>query len=143
MTFLMPKTGTEIANQFSMDCYFGSFQLPIKKDQQKVGVVIFHIPELGIRFKAPFDGIDEYHNDFAALMALLEFIDSNQQFLKSNTFQIYGDNKKLINQINQIEPLPVQFTGLLEKTIDYKKKYRFSLSWVSQERNTALDNLYD
>ena len=126
-----------------MDCYFGSFLLPIKNNQQKPGVVIFHIPELGIRFKAPFDGVDEYHNDFAALLALLEFIDSNQKFLKSNGYQIFGDNRKLINQLNQIEPLPAKFNGLFEKTIDYKKKYRFSLGWVSHERNTALDNLYD
>ena len=126
-----------------MDCYFGSFQLPIKNDQQKSGVVIFHIPELGIRFKAPFDGVDEYHNDFAALLALLEFIDSNQKYLKSNAYQIFGDNRKLINQLNQLEPFPARFTGLLDRTIDYKEKYRFSLAWVSHERNTALDNLYD
>ncbi len=142
-SFPRVKTGTEIATAVLMDCYFGSLQLPTKEDQQKAGVVIFHIPELGIRFKALFDGIDEYHNDFAALMALLEFIDSNQKFIKSNAFQIFGDNKKLINQLNQMEPIPVQFNGLFEKTIDYKKKYRYSLSWVSHERNSALDNLYD
>ncbi len=106
-------------------------------------MVIFYIPALGIRFKAPFDGIDEYHNDFAALLALLEFIDSNQKFLKSNAFQIFGDNRKLINQLNQIEPLPTKFNGLFEKTINYKRKYKFSLSWIAHERNNALDNLYD
>ncbi len=126
-----------------MDCFFGSFQRPIKSDLQKSAVVIFYIPELGIRFKAPFDGVDENHNDFAALLALLEFIDSNQKYLKSNGYQIFGDNRKLINQLNQMEPLPAKFTGLFEKTSDYKRKYRFSLSCVSPERNSALDNLYD
>jgi hypothetical protein len=105
--------------------------------------VIFYIPELGIRFKAPFDGVDDDHNDFAALLALLEFIDSNQKYLKSNAYQIFGNNKKLINQLNLVEPLPNKFMNLFEKTTDYKKKYRFSLSWISQDRNTALDNLYD
>ena len=126
-----------------MDCYFGSLPIPVNGDQPQAGVVIFHIPDVGIRFKAPFDGIDEYHSDFAALLALLEFIDSNQKFLKSNTFQIFGHNKKLINQINHMEPLPAQFSGLFEKAIDYKKKYRLSLAWVPPERNVALDNLYD
>lgn len=126
-----------------MDCFFGSFQLPIKNDLQKSAVVIFFIPELGIRFKAPFDGVDEDHNDFAALLALLEFIDSNQKYLKNSTYQIFGNNRKLINQLNLIEPLPHKFMNLLEKATYYKKKYRFSLSWISQERNTALNNLYD
>ncbi len=142
-TLLQLKKGTSIANKNYMDCYFGSFQLPNKTERQKSSIVIFHIPELGIRFKAPFDGVDEYHNDFAALLALLEFIDSNQKFLKSNAYQIFGDNRKLINQLNLIEPLPAKFTSLFEKTVDYKKKYRFSLAWVSHDHNTALDNLYD
>ncbi len=126
-----------------MDCFFGSFQLPIKNDLQKSAVVIFHIPDLGIRFKAPFDGVDENHNDFAALLALLEFIDSNQKYVKSSAYQIFGDNRKLINQLNQMEPLPGQFIALFEKTSEYKRKYRFSLAWVSHDRNSALDNLYD
>ena len=126
-----------------MDCFFGSFELPIKNEQQKSAVVIFHIPELGIRFKAPFDGVDSHHNDFAALLALLEFIDSNQKYFKNNAYQIFGDNRKLINQLNQIEPLPSKFMGLYEKTSNYKKKYKISLSYVPQERNTAFENLYD
>lgn len=126
-----------------MDCFFGSFPLPKSNNLQKSAVVIFHIPELGIRFKAPFDGVDENHNDFAALLALLEFIDSNQKYLKSNAYQIFGDNRKLINQLNQLEPLPSQYSGLFEKTSGYKKKYRFSLTCVSHDRNSALDNLYD
>jgi len=126
-----------------MDCFFGSFQLPLKNDLHKSAVVIFHIPELGIRFKAPFDGVDHDHNDFAALLALLEFIDSNQKYLKSHVYQIYGDNRKLINQLNQMEPIPAKFMNLFEKTHIYKKKYKFSVAWVSHDRNTAKDNLYD
>jgi hypothetical protein len=126
-----------------MDCFFGSFELPIRNELQKSAVVIFHIPELGIRFKAPFDGVDDDHNDFAALLALLEFIDSNQKYFKNKAYQIYGDNKKLINQLNQIEPLPSKFLSLFEKTRNYKKKYNISLFYIPQERNTALENLYD
>lgn len=126
-----------------MDCFFGSFELPIRNELQKSAVVIFHIPELGIRFKAPFDGVDGDHNDFAALLALLEFIDSNQKYFKNNAYQIFGDNRKLINQLNQIEPLPSKFLSLFEKTRGYKKKYQISLSYIPQDRNTALDNLYD
>lgn len=132
-----------IAIRADMDCFFGSYNLPEENDFSKSGLVVFHIPELGIRFKAPFDGIDEYHTDFAALLALLEFIDSNQKFMKRSAYQIFCDNKILVNQLNNIEPLPDKFLGLYQKARDYKEKYRFSLNWVKPDKNSALDNLYD
>lgn len=135
--------GTYIAIRADMDCFFGSYNLPEDNDFSKSGLVVFHIPELGIRFKAPFDGIDEYHTDFAALLALLEFIDSNQKFMKRAAYQIFCDNKSLVNQLNNIEPLPDKFMGLYQKARDYKEKYRFSLNWVKADKNSALDNLYD
>ena len=135
--------GTYIAIRADMDCFFGSYNLPEDNDFSKSGLVVFHIPELGIRFKAPFDGIDEYHTDFAALLALLEFIDSNQKFMKRPVYQIFCDNKSLVNQLNNIEPLPDKFMGLYQKARGYKEKYRFSLNWVKPDKNSALDNLYD
>ena len=135
--------GTYIAIRADMDCFFGSYNLPEENDFSKSGLVVFHIPELGIRFKAPFDGIDEYHNDFAALLALLEFIDSNQKFMKRPAYQIFCDNKILVNQLNNIEPLPDKFMGLYQKARGYKEKYRFSLNWIKPDKNSALDNLYD
>ena len=135
--------GTYIAIRADMDCFFGSYNLPEDNDFSKSGLVVFHIPELGIRFKAPFDGIDEYHTDFAALLALLEFIDSNQKFMKRPAYQIFCDNKRLVNQLNNIEPLPDKFMGLYQKARGYKEKYRYSLNWVKPDKNSALDNLYD
>ena len=135
--------GTYIAIRADMDCFFGSYNLPEDNDSSKSGLVVFHIPELGIRFKAPFDGIDEYHTDFAALLALLEFIDSNQKFMKRSAYQIFCDNKTLINQLNNMEPLPDKFMGLYQKARGYQEKYRFSLNWVKPDKNSALDNLYD
>ena len=40
-----------------MDCYFGSYELPDDAQIDKSAVVMFTIPELGIKFKAPFDGV--------------------------------------------------------------------------------------
>ena len=126
-----------------VECFFGSCDLPEGNDFSKSGLVVFHIPELGIRFKAPFDGIDEYHTDFAALLALLEFIDSNQKFMKRTAYQIFCGNKSLVDQLNNMAPLPDKFAGLYQKARGYKEKYHFSLNWVKPNQNTALDNLYD
>lgn len=126
-----------------MECYFGSYQLPKRSGVDKSSVVMFHIPELGIRFKAPFDAVDHDHSDFAALLALLEFIDSNQKFIAVRTFEIYGDNLTIVNCVNARDSLPMQYSPLMEKAKQYREKYRFSLDWISVERNAALESLSD
>ena len=126
-----------------MECYFGSYQLPVSRDIEKSAVVIFYIPELGIKFKAPFDGVNQDHNDFASFLALLEFIDNNQKYFQKNSFEIFGNNLKIINQINGQETIPAEFGKLFSKAKDYKKKYRFSLEWVSANNNPVFQTLFD
>ncbi|HDL01650.1 MAG TPA: hypothetical protein ENH23_05390 [candidate division Zixibacteria bacterium] len=99
-----------------MECYFGSYKLPVDSEIDQSAVVLFSIPELGIKFKAPFDGVDDDHSDYASLLALLEFIDGNQKYFSNNTYQIYGNNVKIINQVNQREVSPMKFSNLLGKT---------------------------
>lgn len=126
-----------------MECYFGSYQLPVSRDIDKSAVVIFYIPELGIKFKAPFDGVNQDHNDFASFLALLEFIDNNQKYFQKNSFEIFGNNLKIINQINGQETIPAEFGNLFKKAKNYKQKYRFSLEWVSANNNPVFQTLFD
>ena len=126
-----------------MECYFGSYRLPENNELDKSAIVIFTIPELGIKFKAPFDGVDQDHDDYASLLALLEFIDSNQKYFSTHTYQIYGNNIKVINQINKRENPPLQFSPLLEKASHYRKKYHFSLDWISSNDNPVFQKLFD
>lgn len=126
-----------------MECYFASAALPEDNSTGKSAVVMFHIPGVGIRFKAPFDGVDPDHCDLASFLALLEFIDSNQKYFSSHTFQIYGNNARVINQLNQREIPPEMFEPLMEKASSYREKYRFSLEWIPTRDNTAFDTLLD
>ena len=126
-----------------MECYFASAALPDDNQTGKTAVVMFHIPDVGIRFKAPFDGVDHDHCDLASFLALLEFIDSNQKYFSSHTFEIYGNNQRIINQLNQREASPELFEPLMEKASAYREKYRFSLEWVPSKDNAALDSLLD
>lgn len=126
-----------------MECYFGSYRLPDGNDVKKSSVVVFNIPEVGIRFKAPFDAVDSDHSDYASLLALLEFLDTNQKYFSNHGYEIYGNNLHVINQVNQREEIPDKFMSLLEKAQTYRKKYRFSLQWVASRDNPAYDFLFD
>ena len=127
-----------------MECYFGSHELPNDNDcPDKTVIVSFHIPEVGIKFKAPFAAEDHDHGDLAALLALLEFIDGNQKYFPNQTYQIFGSNINIVNGVNQRDNLPDKFAHLLDKTKDYREKYHFSLDWTPSNGNPDFEALFD
>ncbi len=127
-----------------MECYFGSHNLPEDHDcVNKTMVVSFHIPEVGIKFKAPFAAVDTDHGDLAALLALLEFIDGNQKYFPNKTYQIFGNNLRIVNGVNQRDLLPDKFADLLDKAKDYRERYRFSLDWTPSRGNSDFEALFD
>lgn len=127
----------------SMECYFGARALPEENQIGKGALVLFHIPKVGIRFKAPFSGVNGDHCDLASLLALLEFIDSNQKYFSNHTFHIYGNNLTLINQLNGREDRSDMLEPLLQRAKEYRDKYHFSLEWIPADENSALDSLLD
>ncbi len=126
-----------------MECYFAARQLPQNTSDGKSSVVMFYIPDVGIRFKAPFAGVDQDHSDLASLLALLEFIDSNQKYMTNQVYQLYGDNLSVINQLNGRSDIRQEFGQLLEKAEKYRDKYRYSLEWIPSTENFAADQLLD
>ncbi len=127
----------------TMECFFGSYELPKGNEVNKSAIVVFTIPELGIKFKAPFDGVDPEHSDYASLLALLEFIDGNQKYFSNHTYQIYGNNLRVVNQVNQKEMTPSKYSPLLQKALAYRQKYRFSIDWVASDSNPVYRHLFD
>ena len=126
-----------------MECYFGSFPLPDESQVDKSSIVLFTIPDLGIKFKAPFDAVNNDHGDYASLLSLLEFIDGNQKYFSNNTYRIYGNNLKIINQVNEHEITPMEFSNLFKKAKKYRAKYKFSLNWIAVDSNPVFQSLFD
>ena len=126
-----------------MDCYFGSYEMPEDSQSEKSAVVAFHIPQVGIRFKAPFNAYDPIHSDLASLLALLEFIDSNQKYFSNHTYTIFGNNQQVVDFVNQRTESPEIFAHLLEKARDYRDRYRFSLQWIPARDNPLYEDLLD
>ncbi len=126
-----------------MECFFGSYELPSDSSDERTAVVTFIIPDLGISFKAPFNAVNPVHSDFASLLALLEFIDSNQKYFSNHTYQIFGNNLHVINAVNQVEHPPGELVHLLDRALDYRSKYRFSLDWIAARDNPVFEQLFD
>jgi hypothetical protein len=126
-----------------MECYFGSFELPDDNPSTKSAVVAFQIPQVGIHFKAPFAATDPNHSDLASLLALLEFIDSNQRYFSNHTYQIFGNNLRVVNFLNRREETPEMFESLLEQARDYRERYRFSIEWIPARDNPLYEDLLD
>lgn len=126
-----------------MVCYFGTYQLPPQNQYGKSAIVTFHIPDVGIRFKAPFDAVDRNHSDLASLLALLEFIDSNQKYFANQPMQIFGTNLTIINQVNGRDKAPDQFEPLMHKAAEYRNRFPFELDWIPSDQNSAFRPLLD
>lgn len=133
----------KLAVTILMECYFGSASLPEDNQLNKTAVVAFSIPEVGIKFKAPFDAVDTDHSDFASLLALLEFIDGNQKYFSNRSYRIVGHNLHVVKQVNQQEEFEERFQPLVEKALAYRSKYRFSLEWAPPSDKQTYDSLFD
>jgi len=126
-----------------MECYFGSCERNGRCHDAKKMLVCFSIPAAGIVFKAPFSGEEELHSEYASLLTLLEFIEMNYKLFTGEELKIFGDNLELISQINENHPCRYEFSELLKKTLEYKKKYNFTLGWVPKTNNPSVNNLFD
>ena len=126
-----------------MNCFFGAYRYSRQEDNGKTAVVMFDIPDVGIKFKAPFQAVNDDHSDYASLLALLEFIDSNQKYFSNRAYQIFGNNAHVINQVNGREICPPEFEFLVEKARQYREKYRFSLQWIASRDNAVYNSLLD
>jgi hypothetical protein len=125
-----------------MELYFGSHKPGGGDGKSNQRLVCFSIPRAGISFKAPFSG-DKLHTQYASLLTLLEFVELNQKIFSGKSLKIYGDDLDLINQINELKKPEYEFTELLKKALDYKKKYNYQIGWVPKESNPSTGSLFD
>jgi len=124
-----------------MECYFGSFLKKNGEVDAHDRLVCFSIPDAGIVFKAPFSG-GELHTDYASLLTLLEFVELNGKLFEGKDLRIYGDNLDLVKEVNETKPVKYEFSDLLRKALDYKKRYKFSLGWVPRDENPSIGGIF-
>jgi hypothetical protein len=124
-----------------MDIFFGSHKI-IDPQLRPHHLVTFAIPDIGVRFKAPFPG-DDSSIDFASLLALLEFVDINPQLFANRALELYCHNFDLVTQINSCKVEKDELSPYLEKTLEYRARLKFSINWVPRHDNPALHSEID
>jgi len=124
-----------------MDLYFGSLQRQ-SGESTLDALVTFTIPDIGVRFKAPYKA-EGTVVDYASLLTLLEFVDINPQLFSNRALELYSHNFELIQQINSCMVDDLQLQPYLQKALEYRKKLKYSINWISRPDNPAQKTEFD
>ena len=123
-----------------MKCYYQGFIREKENDQRYNGFVSFVIPELGIKFRGQYKGtFDEC--EYASLLALLEFIELNSHLFRDRRLEIFGNNFKVIRQVNSETCPPTKLAAFCDLARNYRKKIPYILHWIPSDENMAQDSL--
>jgi hypothetical protein len=107
-----------------------------------IGVSGFAIPDLGIIFRTRWVGTI-HECQYAGLLALLKFIDTNKKELKGIDFEVLSDSALVIYQIANKKFISRDLLPFYNAAIDYKRKVSYKVSWVPREENVAITGLSD
>jgi hypothetical protein len=121
-----------------MECYFYGKIREDGDNKENNAVVSFFIPELGISFRAQFQG-NIYECEYASLLSLLEFIELNPHLFKNKHLEIFGDSYIVVNQVNMCLICTNELKPYRDMALGYKKKFPFILSWIPKSENPAQD----
>jgi len=118
-----------------MELYFGSMRRqPV--DTEIDTIVTFEIPDIGVKFKAPYKA-DESMLDYASLLTRLDFIEINPQLFGNRALELYCNNFELVEQVKTNTVNRKELIPLLEKALTYQSKLKYTINWVSLADNPA------
>jgi hypothetical protein len=123
-----------------MKCFFHGRNRESESLSGYTGVVSFIIPDIGITFRAQFNG-DPHECEYASLLALLEFVELNPHLFKNKRIEIYGNDYNVVSQVNRGSEPPKELEPYLDVAVGYKKKIPFTLNWIPDNENLAQDGL--
>ncbi|MEZ5358658.1 MAG: hypothetical protein R3F48_07465 [Candidatus Zixiibacteriota bacterium] len=118
-----------------MELYFGSMKRHLT-DTQIDTIVTFDIPDIGVKFKAPYRA-EDYMLDYASLLALLEFVEINPQLFRNRALELYCNNYDLVEHVNTKSVNRKELAPILEKILQYRSKLKYSINWIALADNPA------
>ncbi len=118
-----------------MELFFGSFS-DLGGGEKDNNLVSFAIPDLGVKFKAPFDA-EDILLDYASLLTLLEFIEINPQLFGNKALELFSHNITLVTQVKTCRVSNETLVPYLQKALKYRSKLKYSINWISFPDNPA------
>jgi hypothetical protein len=135
---MLMNTGLRGGKQ--MKCFYQGRQRESEGISSDNSFVSFTIPDIGITFRAQFSGTKD-ECDYASLLALLEFVELNPHLFKNKRIEIFGDNFKVVSQVNQKIRPSKDLEPYLDMAVGYKRKIPFVLKWIPDSENPAQDGM--
>ena len=125
-----------------LKCYF-SVRIPEQdKGKKQNGLICFAIPEIGVIFKTRNIG-SFFELEYISLLTLLRFIELNQKAFENLKLSILCSSPLLVYQMNENSGCQSQVQQLRSLVLAFKRKLNFSLSWIPEGENRALNRMMD
>ena len=124
-----------------MRCYFWGSNNCAGRRRRGSGVISFAIPDWGVQYRARQTGTAA-ECEYAALVALLRFVDTNRKVFESKRLEFCTDAAALEHEIDG------QATGrgmvkVLETIRAIRERIPFELFWIPAEQNAAIAGVLD
>ncbi len=129
-----------VIEEVKMRCYFygsvgGEDQLV-----RQAGTVSFAVPDIGVIFRSRWSG-NLLECQYAALLSLLRFIETNAKLFKDKNIDILTDASVIVYQLSKDTFIFKNIEPYYRLVQTYKSKFPFSLHWIPQKENPANHGL--
>jgi hypothetical protein len=123
-----------------MKCYFNG-----RTDEcgdGRGGLVSFAIPDLGVLYRVRQEG-SPLELEYKSLIALLNFLKTNEQLISYREFDIQGDSIATVFQLAGRLPTPSEMLIFHQQIQRFRKSLRFNVSWLPGSLNRAAHGIPD
>ena len=132
----------KISVQPKITCFISAKTLLSNKEKRQNGLIGFAVPDLGILFKERYFGA-HYELEYISLLALLRFIEKNYKAFEGQKLNVLCSSPLLVYQMTENTLCQKKLEQHRNLALAYKKKLKFSLSWVPESQNRAQNGMID
>ncbi len=130
----------KILAQPQIKCFISAKTWEGDKEKKQNGLISFAIPDLGILFKTRYFG-SYYELEYISLVALLRFIELNLKAFQNQKLNVLCSSPLLVYQMSENAVCQKEVAPHRNLALAYKKKLKFSLSWVPESENRAQNRM--
>ena len=132
----------KVSVQPTMKCFVSVKTLLRDKERKQNGLISFAIPDLGVLFKTRKFG-SHHQLEYKGLLALLRFVELNHKSFPNQKLNVLSSSPLLVYQMNENSLCQREVERDRNLALAYKRKLKFSLSWVPGVENRAENGMMD